>query len=83
MDTDPLAANPDVSTAVRPSEQTVIAPTTIGKSADKPHRLTVLLSAGALILSIIGIVVSGFSVYYTRLALRVGQRAYLSVTPTL
>ncbi len=52
------------------------------KTADKPHPLTLSFSAIALLLSVVSVFVSGFSVYYTRLGVRVGQRAYLSFTPT-
>jgi hypothetical protein len=82
MDTEKITAAGGVSGGTNAPQQNDTDPTINEKTADRPHTLTVLLSAGALILSIVGIVISGFSVYYTRLALRVGQRAYLSFTPT-
>lgn len=73
LSSDNETTSPETSSAVVTPEE---------KVADRPHRLTVYASFGALGLSIISLLVSIGSLYFTRLSLHVGQRAYLSYAPT-
>lgn len=76
------AAAQETDSAVVTAEEKSAIVTAEGKVADRPHRFTLYASFGALGLSVISLLVSMGSLYFTRLSLHVGQRAYLSSTPT-
>jgi hypothetical protein len=67
---------------ITPSESSSPVTPSMEKTSDRPHRFTLFALFGSLGLSVISLLVSLGSLYYTHMGMQVGQRAYLSFAPT-